>query len=82
MTTRFNNDGTEKSKQLIYLHTDHLNAPRLATDSNQNQAWSWDSDAFGQGEPNIDPDQDGKKTFVPLRFPGQIDMSTLLRTTI
>jgi RHS repeat-associated protein len=72
ITTRYNNDRTEKSRKLIYLHTDHLNAPRLATDSNQNQVWSWDSDAFGQGKPNTDPDQDGKKTFVPLRFPGQI----------
>ncbi len=72
ITTRYKNDGTEKSRQLIYLHSDHLNTPRLATDPSQKTVWSWDSDAFGQGKPDTDPDQDGKKTFVPLRFPGQL----------
>ncbi len=33
---------------------------------------TWQSDAFGQGAPNTDPDQDGKKVHIPLRFPGQI----------
>ena len=72
ITTRYNNNGSEKSRQQIYLHTDHLNTPRIATDANQTVVWRWGSDAFGQGKPDTDPDQDGKKTFVPLRFPGQI----------
>jgi RHS repeat-associated protein len=72
VTTRYKNDGTEKSRQLVYLHTDHLNTPRIATDASQTVAWHWDSDAFGQGKPDTDPDNNGKKTFVPLRFPGQI----------
>jgi len=34
--------------------------------------WSWDSDAFGLGNPNGDPDGDGVVVDIPLRFPGQI----------
>ena len=34
--------------------------------------WRWDADAFGQGGPDSDPDGDGRKTYIPLRFAGQI----------
>jgi len=57
--------------RILYLHPDHLNTPRLATDENQQIVWRWDSDAFGLGEANEDPDRDGSGTTVALRFPGQ-----------
>jgi RHS repeat-associated protein len=58
--------------QVIYLHTDHLNTPRLASSQSQQLLWSWNSDAFGVGAPNQDVDGDGVQTDIPLRFPGQI----------
>jgi RHS repeat-associated protein len=57
--------------QIIYLHTDHLGTPRLATDSTKKLIWRWESDAFGSTLANQDPDADGKATIVNLRFPGQ-----------
>ena len=60
------------SKEVVYLHPDHLNAPRLATNNSQTLVWSWNSDAFGVGTPNEDVDGDGVATRIPLRFPGQL----------
>ena len=53
------------------MHVDHLNTPRVATDQNQTTVWAWSSDAFGMGRANKDPDGDGIKHNVRLRFPGQ-----------
>lgn len=72
LTANFSDVGYVSSSKLIYLHPDHLNTPRLATDSTQSLLWRWDSDAYGLGGPNEDVDGDGKATSVPLRFPGQI----------
>ena len=55
---------------LYYVHTDHLNTPRLVTDTANNIRWTWDSDAFGATPPNQNPS--GLGTFeYNLRFPGQ-----------
>ncbi len=54
-----------------YLHFDHLNTPRLATDDAQTVVWRWDSDAFGTTLADEDPDGDLSATTVNLRFPGQ-----------
>ncbi len=59
------------AETLIYLHTDHLNTPRLATDENQTIIWRWEGDAFGITKPDKDPDADGIKVTINLRFPGQ-----------
>ena len=69
--TRFNKKGKVKKQNIIYIHTDHLNTPRLATNQNQETVWSWQSTAFGEGKANRDVDGDGKKTVIRLRFPGQ-----------
>ncbi|WP_028490492.1 RHS repeat-associated core domain-containing protein [Thiothrix lacustris] len=58
-------------EQVIYLHTDHLGTPRMATDSNRRIVWKWESDAFGATPAQQDPDADNKQTVVNLRFPGQ-----------
>jgi RHS repeat-associated protein len=55
----------------VYLHTDHLNTPRLATNPAGTIVWRWNSDAFGAIPPDSDPDGDGTKTTLNLRFPGQ-----------
>ena len=53
-----------------YVHTDHLNTPRIITDTANNIRWRWDSDLFGNTPPNEDPSGIGTFTYN-LRFPGQ-----------
>ncbi|MDX1914883.1 MAG: IPTL-CTERM sorting domain-containing protein [Methylophilus sp.] len=57
--------------QIIYLETDHLNTPRIGRDQSGKKVWSWESDAFGSTLANEDPDNDGHKVIINLRFPGQ-----------
>jgi RHS repeat-associated protein len=64
--------GADKSPRIIYLHTDHLAAPRMATSERGSIIWRWRSDAFGNGVPDEDPDGDGQPTQIDHRFPGQI----------
>ena len=58
---------------VYYVHADHLNAPRMVTQSlasNSKVAWRWDTDPFGTPAPNQNPA--GLGTFVfNLRYPGQ-----------
>ncbi|HLD66040.1 MAG TPA: RHS repeat-associated core domain-containing protein, partial [Pseudomonas sp.] len=67
----FNSSGAVSSSNVYYLHADHLNSPRLASNQNQALIWSWNSDAFGVGMANQDVDGNGITTDIPLRFPGQ-----------
>ena len=54
------------------IHADHLNAPRVILNAANVPVWRWDnSDAFGLGSPNQDPDGDGTAITYNLRFPGQ-----------
>jgi RHS repeat-associated protein len=55
----------------VYLHTDHLDTPRLATNPSGAIIWRWNSDAFGAIPPDSDPDGDGTRTTLNLRFAGQ-----------
>ena len=71
VTQTFTNAGALFKEELAYIHTDHLNTPRLATDVNQTVVWRWDSDAFGIGAADKDPDGNGKSVNIALRFPGQ-----------
>jgi len=62
-----------------YLHTDHLNTPRRATNQAGNIVWAWDGDAFGQTIANEDPIGSGTNTTISLRFAGQyFDQETAL----
>lgn len=63
--------GSITSSSLVYLHADQLNTPRLGTNSSGTVVWRWDSDAFGIGAANQDPDGDTNLVNVRLRFPGQ-----------
>ena len=50
---------------LDYIHTEHLNTPRMITDTSQNVVWTWaNTDPFGANAAS------GSLTFN-LRFPGQ-----------
>ena len=56
---------------LVYtIHTDHLNTPRVVTDTSGNQRWNWISEPFGTTAANTNPSALGAFTFN-LRHPGQ-----------
>ena len=57
--------------QVYYIHSDHLNTPRVITDAGNNLVWRWDSsEAFGNNAPNENPNNRGIFNFN-LRFAGQ-----------
>jgi RHS repeat-associated protein len=56
---------------VYYIHSDHLNAPRLITDASNAVRWRWDADPFGAGVVSDNPSGAGAFIFN-LRFPGQI----------
>jgi RHS repeat-associated protein len=63
--------GVSSTWEMVYLHPDHLNTPRLATNQ-KTVVWSWNSDAYGFASPNEDVDGNGNATHIPLRLPGQL----------
>lgn len=64
---------TPVADQITYIHADHLDTPRGATDEAGNLVWRWELDAFGAFMPQQTPDANGRLRKVDLRFPGQID---------
>lgn len=57
---------------IYFVQTDHLNTPRVILNSANTPIWRWDnSDAFGVGSPDEDPDKDTVKFEYNPRFPGQ-----------
>ena len=64
-------DGTTRKAKISYLHIDHLNTPRWASDNTGQAVWRWESDGFGKGSADRDVDGDGQKTVIRLRFAGQ-----------
>jgi len=64
-------NNTFQATDTIFIHADHLNTPRLATSQSQTKVWEWNSDVFGVGLANEDPDNDTNLTKINLRFPGQ-----------
>jgi len=64
-------DGTTRKAKVSFLHTDHLNTPRWATNISGETVWRWNSDGFGKGKADRDVDGDGKNTVIRLRFAGQ-----------
>lgn len=60
--------------RLRYIEPDHFGTPRVVIDPLRNVAvWGWDiaSEAFGNSVPNEDPDLDGQKVVLDMRYPGQ-----------
>ena len=64
---------TSPGATLYYLHSDHLDTPRLVTDEQNKIVWRYSplSEPFGLSPPEEDPDGDGKNFTMNLRFPGQ-----------
>lgn len=64
---------TAPSTQTIYyVQADHLNTPKVILNSTNTPVWRWDnSDAFGVGLADEDPDKDTVKFEYNPRFPGQ-----------
>ena len=60
-----------KPSATYYIHSDHLNTPRVITNSANIIIWRWNSDAFGSTTANEDPDANGARFNYNLRFPGQ-----------
>jgi len=66
--------GAGASQKLYYLEPDALGSPRVAIDPDRDVAvWRWDlqDEAFGSTAPIEDPDADGIKLTLDMRFPGQ-----------
>jgi RHS repeat-associated protein len=63
--------GVTAAARVLYLEVDHLGSPIAARNQAGRLLWKWESDALGSTAPNEDPDADGQKTTINLRFPGQ-----------
>jgi RHS repeat-associated protein len=57
--------------RIVYYELDHLGTPRQARERTGTVVWRWESDGYGNTLPDEDPDGNGQKTYVYLRFPGQ-----------
>ena len=55
---------------LFAIETDHLNAPRRVSDTNNRTRWTWGYGPFGDSQPDTNPEGLGSFEFN-LRFPGQ-----------
>jgi RHS repeat-associated protein len=58
------------SSNIYYIYADHLNTPRVITDTANNVVWKWSSDPFGTDLPQ-GVTISGAKFNYNLRFPGQ-----------
>jgi RHS repeat-associated protein len=66
--------GLIQAGKVLYIESDHLGSPRALIDPQRDVAvWRWSllGEAFGNGSPAEDPDQDGVAQTFDLRFPGQ-----------
>ena len=55
---------------VYYIHTDHLDAPRIVVDRDNHVRWRWLAEPFGTTAPETNPEGLGAFT-QNLRFPGQ-----------
>ncbi|MBD9415237.1 RHS repeat-associated core domain-containing protein [Pseudomonas sp. PDM16] len=62
-------NGNLSGRTTFYLHADHLNSPRLATNQSGQEVWCWKSDAFGDGVATVVAGSG--LDVISLRFPGQ-----------
>jgi len=67
-------DYQNNANALHYIESDHLGTPRVVIEQDRNLAiWTWPiaGEAFGNTPPDEDPDGDGKRFTLDMRFPGQ-----------
>ena len=61
-------DVSTETEELVYLYTDHLMTPRLATNRSGVIVWSWESGVFGETVADKDPDRNGHEWNCPAAF--------------
>jgi len=62
-----------ETSEILYLHPDHLDTPRLASNQQQTVVWKLPlTQAFGEDLKQTDPDGDGQHMHIALRFAGQV----------
>lgn len=54
-----------------FIHSDHLDTPKLITDNTETVVWRIENQAFGESMPDEDPDNNGQVVMFNVRFPGQ-----------
>jgi len=57
--------------KVYYVHNDPLGTPQALTDESGTVVWKADYDPFGKATVNEDPDGDGNRVTLNVRFPGQ-----------
>ncbi|WP_423594425.1 RHS repeat domain-containing protein [Roseateles sp. MS654] len=63
-------NGAAAQPEVLYVYSDHLNAPRVVVDKNNATRWRWISEPFGTTAPEEAPAGLTPVT-LNLRFPGQ-----------
>ncbi|WP_423600355.1 RHS repeat domain-containing protein [Roseateles sp. MS654] len=63
-------NGAAAEPEVLYVYSDHLNAPRVVVDKNSATRWRWISEPFGTTAPEEAPAGLAPVT-LNLRFPGQ-----------
>ena len=63
-------DGPAVNPSVAYLHTDHIDTPRVVIDRQGRQRWSWVAEPFGNSAPVTNPVGVGDFA-LNLRMPGQ-----------
>ena len=61
----------EDANRVYYLHADHLDTPRLLTNSSAQTVWRTRTETFGKAIVEADPDGNSVPITLNLRFPGQ-----------
>jgi hypothetical protein len=70
-----------QAQTLYFIQADHLNTPRLISDSAGTVVWRWDNqEPFGNDVPNENPSGLGTLV-VPLRFPDSISIGRRISHT-
>ncbi|ANG64294.1 hypothetical protein A8C75_18655 [Marinobacterium aestuarii] len=57
--------------EIYFIHSNQINAPAALTDSQGTVVWRWEPKPFGDSLADEDPDGDGQRFTLNLRFPGQ-----------
>ena len=54
-----------------FIHSDHLDTPKIITDNTETVVWRIENQAFGESLPDEDPDNNSQAITLNIRFPGQ-----------
>ncbi|UCV27889.1 RHS repeat-associated core domain-containing protein [Ferribacterium limneticum] len=61
----------QPQRTVYTVQVDHLGTPYQVRTLDGKIVWRWEPDGYGRTQPNEDPDGDGKKLTLNVRFPGQ-----------